>query len=151
MPIRLTEEITTKTAKAGDTFHGTTSANVTVPGTSYVAIPTGTQVSGRVVSAKAAGRLSGAAELSLELVSAKLPSATSPEDTALVTLTLSSKASGRGANTAAKAGGGAALGAIVGAVAGGGTGAGIGAASGGVLGLGANALSHGQEIDLKSE
>jgi len=64
---------------------------------------------------------------------------------------LSSKAAGRGTNTAAKAGGGAALGAVVGALAGGGAGAGIGAASGGALGLGANLLTHGKEIDLKPE
>lgn len=40
---------------------------------------------------------------------------------------------------------------MVGALAGGGAGAGIGAASGGALGLGANALTHGKEIDLKPE
>ena len=56
-----------------------------------------------------------------------------------------------GTNTAEKAGGGAAFGAIIGGLAGGGAGAGIGAASGGALGLGANALTHGKEIDLKPE
>jgi len=66
LPIRLTEEINTKTAKAGDTFHGTTAASVTIPGTPYVAIPTGTAVTGRIATAKPAGRLSGAAELTPE-------------------------------------------------------------------------------------
>ena len=47
--------------------------------------------------------------------------------------------------------GGAAFGAIVGGLAGGGAGAGIGAASGGALGLGAHALTHDKEIDLKPE
>lgn len=67
LPIRLNGEIDTKTAKAGDTFQGTISANVLSGAT--VALPTGTPVTGRIVEAKAAGRLSGAAELSLELVS----------------------------------------------------------------------------------
>ena len=124
---------------------------MTIPGTGYVALPVGTAVTGRIVAAKPAGRLSGAAELSIELVSVKVATDTGPQDKALVTQTLSSAANGREANTAAKTGGGAALGAVVGAVAGGGKGAGIGAASGGVLGLGANALTHGQEIDLKPE
>ncbi len=64
LPIRLNGEIDTKTAKAGDTFQGTISANV-LSGAN-VALPTGTPVTGRVVESKAAGRLRGAAELSLE-------------------------------------------------------------------------------------
>jgi hypothetical protein len=66
-----------------------------------------------------------------------------------VTQQLSSKASGRGVNTAEKTGGGAALGALIGGVAGGGLGAGIGALSGGALGAGSNGLTRGKEIDLK--
>ena len=68
-----------------------------------------------------------------------------------MTQELSNKGQGRGTNTAEKAGGGAAFGAIVGGLAGGGAGAGIEAASGGALGLGANALTHGKDIDLKPE
>lgn len=149
IPVRLTEEIDTKTAKTSDTFHGTTASTLTFSG--YTLIPAGTPVTGRVVEAKAATHFSGAAELAVELVSIRLPGPTGPQDVSVVTQQLSSKAAGRGANTAAKAAGGAGFGAIVGALAGGGAGAGIGAASGGALGLGANAITRGKEIDLKPE
>ena len=145
LPIRLNGEIDTKTAKAGDTFQGTIAANVLSGAT--VALPTGTPVTGRIVDAKPAGRLAGAAELSLELVSVQL----NGQPVALTTRVLSSKNNGRGTNTAARTGGGAALGAIIGGLAGGGAGAGIGAASGGVLGLGSNIIRPGQQIVLKPE
>ncbi len=150
IPVRLNDEINTKTAQAGDTFHATTASSITLAG--FTAIPTGTPVTGRIVETKAAGRLAGAAILGVELVSVRLPNgAAAPQDVSVVTQELSSKGQGRGTNTAEKAGGGAAFGAIVGGLAGGGAGAGIGAASGGALGLGANALTHGKEIDLKPE
>lgn len=150
IPVRLTEEIDTKTAQAGSTFHATTASNVGFGG--YILIPAGTPVTGRIVEAKAAGRLSGAAVLGVELVSVRIPNGPeAPQDASLVTQELSNKAQGRGTNTAEKAGGGAAFGAVVGALAGGGAGAGIGAASGGALGLGANVFTHGKEIDLKPE
>jgi hypothetical protein len=151
IPIRLTDELDTKAAKAGDTFHATTATNITSGG--YTLARAGTPVTGRIVEAKAAGRLSGSAELTIELVSMKLfsPNSQDPEEVAVLSEQLSSKGAGRGANTAAKTGGGAAFGAIIGGLAGGGTGAGIGAASGGALGLGANIFTHGKEIDLKPE
>ncbi len=145
IPIRLNGEIDTKTAKAGDTFQATIVANVLSGAT--VALPTGTPVTGRVVEAKAAGRLSGAAELSLELVSIQL----NGQPVAITTRELSNKVNGRGTSTAARTGGGAALGAIIGGIAGGGAGAGIGAASGGALGVGSNILRPGQQIVLKPE
>jgi predicted nuclease of restriction endonuclease-like (RecB) superfamily len=108
-------------------------------------------VMGRVIEAKAAGHFSGAADLSIELVSVRLQGANGPQDVSVLTQPLSSKAQGRGTNTAEKTGGGAAVGAIIGGLAGGGAGAGIGALSGGVLGGGSNALSRGKEIVVKPE
>lgn len=148
--IRLTGEIDTKNAAAGDSFTGTTAASISNAGA--VVIPTGTPVTGRVIEAKAAGRLSGAAVLSIELVSIKLPTpAGQPQDVSIVTKPLSSKDKGNGTGTATKTAGGAGLGAVIGAIAGGGRGAGIGAASGGAVGLGASALTPGKQIDLKPE
>ena len=151
IPIRLTDEIDTKAVKAGDTFHATTATNITFGG--YTLARAGAPVTGRIVEAKPAGRLSGSAGLTVELVSMKIssPNSQGSEEVAVLTQQLSSKGAGRGANTAAKTGGGAVFGAIVGGLAGGGTGAGIGAASGGALGLGANIVTHGKEIDLKPE
>ncbi len=71
IPVRINDEINTKTAKANDTFHGTT-ASAILQG-DYTLIPTGTPVTGRVIEAKSAGHFTGKAELSLELVSVRLP------------------------------------------------------------------------------
>jgi hypothetical protein len=150
IPIRLSGEIDTKTAAAGDSFAGTTAAAVSHAGA--VIIPTGTPATGRVIEAKSAGRLSGAAVLSIELVSLKLPTpGGQPQDVSIVTKPLSSKSQGNGTGTATKTAGGAGLGAVIGALTGGGRGAGIGAASGGAVGLGASALTAGKQIDLKPE
>ncbi len=150
IPIRLQEEIDTKTAKEGDTFHGTVAANVFENG--YALIPVDTPVFGRVVEAKPAGRLVGFALLTVELVALRLPTpGGEDQNVSIVTAQVSSRTNGRGAGTAASAGGGAGLGALLGALAGGGKGAAIGAASGGALGTGARALTPGQQIDLKPE
>jgi hypothetical protein len=58
---------------------------------------------------------------------------------------------GRGANTAAKVGGGAAVGAILGGIIGGGKGAAIGAAAGGGVGAGANTITRGEQVQIPSE
>jgi hypothetical protein len=150
LQIRLTEPISTKTAKAGSQFHGTLAAAVTIG--NVVAIPAGTSVLGRVVSAKTAGHFVSAAELSLELMSVRLPNPNGRgEDVGIITESLSSEGKGRGTNTIAKTGGGAAAGAIVGALAGGGPGAAIGAAAGGGLGFGSNAVTAGGQIELHPE
>ncbi len=147
--VRITETMTSKTAKANDSFHGTVAADVMQDG--FVVVPTGTSVIGRVVEAKPAGRLTGSAELSVELVSVQVNSPAGPQTLAVVTDPVSSKGKGRGANTAEKTAGGAGIGALIGGLAGGGAGAGIGALAGGGLGAGANGVTHGQEITIQSE
>jgi hypothetical protein len=149
LAVRVTDEINTKTAKANDSFHGTLISGIRENG--YEAMPAGTPVLGRVIEAKSAGHFTGTALLSVELIGIKIGTPAGPQNIRVATQELSSKAAGRGANTAGKAGGGAALGAIIGAVAGGGRGAAIGAASGGALGAGSNAMGRGQEIDIKPE
>ncbi len=150
IPVRLQEELDTKTAKEGDTFHATVAANVFHNG--YPLIPVGTPVLGRIVEAKPAGRLVGFALLSVELVSVRLPvPGSSDQDMSVVTQQVSSRNNGRGAGTAAAGAGGAGLGGLIGALGGGGKGAAIGATSGAALGVGARALTPGQQIDLKPE
>uniref|UniRef100_A0A7V4XRI1 BON domain-containing protein n=1 Tax=Acidobacterium capsulatum TaxID=33075 RepID=A0A7V4XRI1_9BACT len=148
LPVRLVEQINTKTAQANDPFHATLLSDITHKG--YVLIPRGTVFVGRVISAKAAGRFAGYPELSLELISFTLNTPQGQQQMGLITDPLSSEGKGRGKNTAVKAGGGAALGAIIGALAGGGEGAAIGALSGGALGAGTN-IRRGQEIVLQPE
>lgn len=87
--VRLSSEIDSKTAKAGDTFHGTTAAALSQG--SYTLVPAGSALTGRITSAKAAGRLNGSAELSLELVSLRVTGPNGPQDIALLTQTLSGK------------------------------------------------------------
>jgi hypothetical protein len=147
--VRLTEDITTKTAKPADEFHGIVAAAVLVEG--MVAIQAGTPVLGRVVSAKPIGHFVSAGELSIELSAIRLPEAGgAAEDVSILTENLSSNANRR-SNTIAKAVSGAATGGIIGSLAGGGTGAENGAASGGALGLGANAITSGGQVELKPE
>jgi hypothetical protein len=149
LPIRVTEAISSKSAKVNDEFHGSVAANVFQ--NNLVLIPSGASVLGRVVEAKEAGHFVGQALLTIELVSIRLPSPDGPQNVSLLTEALSSKANGRGANTAEKTAGGAGVGALIGALAGGGKGAGIGALAGGGLGAGANAITRGQEINVKPE
>jgi hypothetical protein len=149
IPIRITDPISSKTAKPNDEFHGRVAANVFQ--SNLVLIPSGTSVLGRVVEAKEAGHFVGQALLTIELVSIRLPSPDGPQDVSLITESLSSKANGRGVNTAEKTAGGAGVGALIGALAGGGTGAGIGALAGGGLGAGANAVTRSQEVNVRPE
>lgn len=149
IPIRLSSEVNTRTAKIGDTFRGTTASAVQFNG--YTAIPTGTPVLGSVIDAKAGGRFSGAATLSIQLVSIRLAVRSGTEDIALATQPLSNQGTGKGGSTAARAGGGAALGALLGGVTGGGTGAIVGSAGGGALGAGSSGVTRGRQIDIKPE
>jgi len=76
IPIRITDPISSKTAKPDDEFHGTVAANVFQ--SNLVLIPSGTSVLGRVVEAKEAGHFVGQALLTIELVSIRLPSPDGP-------------------------------------------------------------------------
>jgi hypothetical protein len=149
LPVRMTDEINSKTAHANDVFHATIATSVIANG--YVMLPAGTTVQGRVVEAKPAGHLVGSAVLTIELTRLTVSAPEGPRLIGLTVQPLSSKAQGRGTNTAEKAGGGAAVGALIGALAGGGRGAAIGAASGGALGTGVNAVTRGNEIIVRPE
>ena len=70
IPVRLEDQINTKNAKVGDTFHGVTAMAVYQSG--VVLIPAHTPVMGRVVSTKAARPFVGYAQLSLELTAIRL-------------------------------------------------------------------------------
>jgi hypothetical protein len=113
-----------------------------------VAIRQGTGVTGRVSAVQEAAHYKGNSLLTVELVSINRRG----DDTLSVTSDpYSVQGKGRGANTAAKVGGGAAVGAILGGIIGGGKGAAIGAASGGGLGAGANTITRGQQVQIPSE
>jgi hypothetical protein len=145
LSIRINDELNSETAQVGDVFHGSVSSPVSVDGKTV--IPTTSDVEGRVVDVKSAGRFKGQSDLVIELTSLKL----NGKSYQISSDRWSKQGSGRGKATAAKVGGGAALGAILGGVFGGGKGAAIGAAAGAGAGTGVSAATKGQQIVLKPE
>ena len=145
VPVVLTEALSSKTAYANQTFHGTLAGNLMSNG--VVAIPRGAPVLGQVIDAQGGTHFKGRSHLSIDLTQVSVDG----RKIGLQTDSFSKEGKARGKNTAEKAGGGALLGAIVGALAGGGKGAAIGALAGGGAGAGVNAVTRGQEVELPSE
>lgn len=142
----LDQELSSKTAEAGQTFEATIAATVEGEG-GKVAIPKDARAKGVVREAKSAGRFKGNAALVLALTSVTV-GGTSYE---IETVESISAGSGRGKRTAGFVGGGAAAGAVIGAIAGGGKGAAIGAAAGAAAGTGGAAMTGKREITLPAE
>lgn len=145
VPVRITEELNSKTAQTNDAFHGSLAADLGTQG--VIAIPRGASVVGRIVEARDAAHFKGSSLLSLELTRLDARG----QRISLVTDTFSKEGEARGKNTIEKSAGGAALGAIIGALAGGGKGAAIGGLAGGAAGTGVNAATRGQQVDIPSE
>jgi hypothetical protein len=145
IPIRITEELNSKTAQPNDVFHGSVAGDLGSEGT--IVIPHGSPVIGRIVDAKDAAHFKGSALLSLELTQVTVRG----EKFTLVTESYSKEGQGRGKNTVEKAGGGAVFGTLIGALAGGGKGAAIGGLAGGAAGAGANGVTRGQQVVIPSE
>jgi uncharacterized protein YcfJ len=101
----------------------------------------------KLVDAKESGKLTGRAELTVDLVSIKV-------DGRMVdinTQTVSRESGSRGERTAKIAGGAAVAGAVLGGILGGGKGALGGAAAGGAAGAGVEAVTKGQRVRIPSE
>jgi hypothetical protein len=145
IPVRITEDLSSKTAQPNQAFHGSLAGDLIADG--MVAVPHGASIDGRVVDAKDAAHFKGSALLSIELTQINTKSRQIP----VVTEAYQKEGAGRGKNTAVKTGGGAALGAIIGALAGGGKGAAIGAVAGGGAGAGVNAVTRGQQVEIQPE
>jgi hypothetical protein len=145
LPIRITQTLDSATTQQGETFTGTIASDIVSDG--VVVIRTGTPVTGRVVAVQEAAHYKGSSLLTVELTSINRRG----EPLTVNTEPYSVQGKGRGANTAAKVGGGAAVGAILGGIIGGGKGAAIGAAAGGGAGAGANTITRGQQVQINSE
>jgi hypothetical protein len=131
--------------RVGQTFAASMDQPVVLNGETI--IPRGADVVVKLVDAKESGKLTGRAELTLDLMSVKV-------DGRMVdinTQSVSRESDSRGQRTAKVAGGGAAVGAIIGAIAGGGKGAVIGAGAGGAAGVGAEEVTKGQRVKVPSE
>ena len=143
--IRMIDSVDSETNHVGDRFRASLETNIEQDG--YVLIRRGAEVYGRLSNVQGAGRISGHAELKLELTGIRVHDNMVP----IVTGDYEQAGKGRGGNTAKKAVGGAALGAIIGALAGGGRGAAIGAGAGAAAGTTINIITKGEKVRVPSE
>jgi hypothetical protein len=143
--VRMIDSVDSSTNKIGDPFQASLEGPLVVGNT--VVAPKGTSVYGKLAQAKAAGQLSGASQLTLELTGIRINGRIVPIDSTDYEVAGAS----RGKQSAERIGGGAVLGAVIGAIAGGGKGAAVGAAVGGGAGTAAQVLTHGQQVRVPSE
>ncbi len=145
LSVRLVDPIDTSTNQVGDTFHATLDSPITIDG--EVVVPARSDLVGRIVETKSAGRYAGQSQIALELVSLKLNN----NSYTLRTNQYTREGTSRGKQTAKRVGAGAAIGAIIGGIAGGGKGAAIGGAIGAGAGGGVQTATKGEQIRLASE
>jgi len=143
--VRMTDSIDSSKQQAGYRFTATLETNLQVE--DMVVAPRGTTVYGRLANAQAAGRMSGGAELILELTDIVINGTAYP----LLTSVYQVRSQGKGKKTAGRIFGGAGLGALIGGLAGGGTGAAIGIAAGAVAGTTVSAATEGKQVSVPSE
>jgi len=143
--VRMIDGVDSQSNSVGQTFAASLDEPVMINGD--VAIPRGADVTVKLVDSKDSGKLTGRAELTLDLVSVRI----NGQMVDINTQTVSRESSSRGQRTAKVAGGTAALGAIIGAIAGGGKGAAIGAGAGAAAGAGAEVATKGQRVKIPSE
>ncbi len=145
LSVRVIENLSSASSKAGQVFHGTLTEPVVVNGRTLYA--SGADVTGKVVSVKASGRLSDPGILVLTLTSVSDGTHT----TNLQTDPFEIKGQSHTKSNVTKIGGGAAAGAVLGAIVGGGKGAAIGAGVGAAAGTGVAAATGKKEASVESE
>ncbi len=143
--VRMVDSIDSSKQKAGFRFTATLETNLQMD--NWVVAPRGTVVYGQLVTAQSAGRMSGGADLTLELTDIVINGTAYP----LLTTDYTVQSQGKGKKTAGKILGGAGLGALIGGLAGGGTGAAIGVAAGAAGGTALSAAGKGQQVSIPSE
>jgi hypothetical protein len=143
--VRMIDAIDSETNRVGQSFRATLDQPVMLEGNTV--IPRGTDAVVKLVDSKESGKLTGRADLKLQLQSVLVNGRMADINTQSVT----QESSSRGERTAKVAGGTAALGAIIGGIAGGGKGAAIGAGAGAAAGTGAQVITSGQKVHIPSE
>jgi hypothetical protein len=143
--VRTTDPIDSSKQQAGYRFTGSLETNLQAE--DAVVAPRGTPVHGQLTEAKSAGRMSGGANLTLELTDIVIGGTAYP----IMTTPYEMRSEGKGKKTTRRILGGTGLGAMIGGIAGGGTGAAIGAVSGAALGTAASAAKGGQQVQVPSE
>jgi hypothetical protein len=145
LSVRITDPLSSETAKVGDTFRGTLDNAISIG--DKVVVPRDADVQGRVLAVKPSTHFTGQSDLALEMTVLDI----NGKSYDIATNQWDKKGTARGKRTAATVGGGAALGAVIGAIAGGGKGAAIGAGAGAAAGTGVQGVTKGQKVELPSE
>jgi hypothetical protein len=143
--IRMVDSINSEKNKVGETFVATLDEAIVQDGIEV--IPRGADVRGRIANLSGAGRVSGSAELGLELTQIIVNGI----PYSVTTSEYEEVGEGRGKQTAKRAALGAGIGAAIGAIAGGGKGAAIGAGVGGGGATAAQVLTKGEKLNIPSE
>ena len=146
LAVRLIDTLNSNDLRAGDRFRATLDAPIHADGMAVAAA--GSTVEGRVVDAQQAGRVSGVAELRVELDRLMLSNG---QTVTLLTDTVTEFGETSKKADVAKVGAGTAIGAVLGAIGGGGKGAAIGAASGAGAGTAGVLLTRGRPVILTPE
>lgn len=139
--VRLGSSVSSGTAHAGNTWNGTPARDIVVNGSTVAR--SGSEVTGKVTSAKSSGRLHAPGQLTLRLTSVNGQSVTSSA--------YYRKGKGHTKSNVTKIGGGTAAGALIGGLAGGGKGALIGAGVGAGAGTGVAAATGKEEAVIPAE
>ncbi len=143
--IRLQSAVSSASSNAGDGFEGTLDDPIVIEG--QTAIPRGAPVTGRVLAAKASGRLHDPGYLRIALVSLKVDG----KPVAIETSSLFVKGGSHEKRNWAMIGGGTGAGALIGGLAGGGKGALIGSAVGAAGGAGTAYATGKKEVSFGAE
>jgi hypothetical protein len=143
--VRMIDSVDSSTNKIGDPFHASLESPLAVGDT--VVAPKGADAYGKLAQAKEAGKISGSAQLTLELTGIRIHGKIVPVESTDYDVA----GKGRGKQSAERIGGGAILGTVIGAIAGGGKGAAIGATVGAGAGTAAQVLTHGEQVRIPSE
>ncbi len=143
--VRSGSEISSGSAKAGESWEGTLARDLVVGGKTIA--KKGDAVRGTVSSSKSSGRLHAPGQLTIRLTSVENGGRT------IAVRTAGYHVAGKDQTkkTLVEAGGGTAAGAVIGALAGGGKGAAIGALAGGAAGTGVAAATGKREAVIPAE
>ena len=143
--VTIDQDVSSKDSNVGDPVSASLAAPIVVEGS--VVVAQGSKVSGKVTTAKSAGRFKGGAELAITLTSIDV----NGKRYSIQTSTFSEEGKGRGKRTAEGAAIGAGAGALIGALAGHGKGAAIGAGAGGGAGVAGAALTGDRDVTVAAE
>lgn len=143
--IRMIDGISSEKNKPGDVFVALLEEPITQDNIEIV--PKGADVRGRIANVESAGRVTGSAQLSLELTQIYVNNI----PYSLTTSEYEEVGESRTGQSAKRAAGGAAIGALIGAIAGGGKGAAIGAGVGGGGATAVQVMTKGEKLNVPSE